>query len=153
MMTAISIHAPVVLLAQTKSPTAAAPTAEMLPSGWEQIDQRLVFLTVQLSTIESSIDATNKALISNGYQKQSKEQDAEKARLKNQTMDSQGGGPVPWKDFYGKTVEAFFYHPTDDNTVHVNPAPKSQRPPQFDYIYRANLENQAKAEADAAKNW
>jgi hypothetical protein len=130
---------------------AASKPAGGLKDGWEEIDQRLVFLTVQLSTIESSIDAIDKALKLNGYQKIAREQAAEAARQKNELMDRKGGGPVPWQDFYGKTAEKFFYHPTDDNTVHVNPLPIGQRPPQFEYIYRANEDNRQKAESEAAK--
>ncbi len=140
---------PTVAWAQTK-PAGTLP-AQPLPPGWEQIDQRLVFLTIQLSTVESSIGAINKSLVAKGYQKQIQENAAAAARAKNQRMDAMGGGPVPWQDFYGKTAQAFFYHPTDNNTIHINPDPVAQRPPQFDYIYRANLENQANADVEAAK--
>jgi len=133
---------------------AAAPAtkpAAGLPAGWEEIDQRLVFLTIQLSTIESTLDATNKALKSNGYQQAAKQAAADKARQSNETMDRNGGGPVPWQEFYGKTAEKFFYHPTDARTVNVTIVPIDQRPPQFDYIYLANEQNRRKAEEDAAK--
>jgi hypothetical protein len=132
-------------------PKATSKPSAALPPGWEEIDQRLIFLTVQLSTIESSIDATDKTLKQNGYQKIAKEQAADAARQKNEAMDRRGGGPVPWQDFYGKTAEKFFYHPADRNSVFVNPRPIGQRPPQFDYIYRANEDNRQKAEDDAAK--
>ena len=68
-------HRLIVLIAAALALQAAAqpkpkPAAtQPVPPGWEEIDQRLVFLTVQLSTIESSIDATDKALKLNGYQK------------------------------------------------------------------------------------
>ncbi len=138
---------------QATPPAAVRPGARpaALPPGWQEVDQRLVFLTVQLSTIESSIAATDKALVTNGYQKISKEEAAEAARRRNSAMDRMGGGPVPWQEFYGRTAESFFYHPTDGNTIHINPDAVSQRPPQFDYIYRANEENREQAEADAAK--
>jgi hypothetical protein len=110
-----------------------------------------VFLTVQLSTVEASIEATDKALKANGYQKIAQEAAAEAARRRNVAMDRQGGGPVNWQEFYGKTAESFFYHPKDGNTLYVNPDAVAQRPPQFDYIYRANEANRAKAEADAAR--
>src|SRR5207237_1011388 len=79
---------------------------------------------------------------------------------------------VRWQDFYGRTAEKFFYHPTDRNsTYHTEtvltqrpqkdasgeggvPAaqgvPAHQRPPQFDYIYRANTDAQKQAEAEVA---
>src|SRR5581483_2748452 len=140
---------PVVAWGQSK-PATTLP-AQPLPPGWEQIDQRLVFLTVQLSTIESSIAAINRTLVAKGYQKQIRENAAAAAQAKNRRMDAMGGGPVPWQDFYGKTAQTFFYHPTDSNTIHVNPVPVAQRPPQFDYIYRANLGSQRNAEEEAAK--
>jgi hypothetical protein len=150
-------HRLIVLIAAALSLQAAAqpkpkPAAtQPVPPGWEEIDQRLVFLTVQLSTIESSIDATDKALKLNGYQKIAKEAAADQAAKSNELMDRKGGGPVRWEEFYGRTAEKFFYHPRDGNTIHVNPLPIAQRPPQFDYIYRANEDNRAKAEADAAR--
>src|SRR4051812_36760165 len=141
----------VLLLAVPALAAPPKPATQPVPPGWEEIDQRLVFLTVQLSTIESSIDATDKALKLNGYQKIAKEAAADQAAKSNELMDRKGGGPVGWQDFYGKTAEKFFYHPRDGNTLHVNPLPIAQRPPQFDYIYRANEDNRAKAEADAAR--
>src|SRR5580658_9737502 len=125
--------------------------AEQPKAGWEEVDQRLVFLTVELSTVESSLDATNRALVANGYQKAVREQQAANAQQGNELMDRNGGGPVPWQQFYGRTAERFFYHPTDDNTVYLNPDAEDQRPPQFDYIYRANEESRQTAEDDAAR--
>jgi len=139
------------LLSQTTPPPApASKSAVEGKDGWDHIDQRLVFLTVELSTVESSLTATNKALKSAGYKLADLTSDADRARQRNNQMDRQGGGPVPWSQFYGTTAKDFFYHPTDDNTIHVNPVPVDQRPPQFDYIYRANEDNRAKAEAAAA---
>jgi len=138
------------VLSQT-APTGGAQPAAGLKDGWDAIDQRLVFLTVQLSTVESSIDATNKALRINGYQQSVRQEAADRARAGNERMDRNGGGPVSWKEFYGKTAERFYYHPTDENTGYLNPVPIDQRPPQFDYIYRANEQNQAAAEADVNK--
>lgn len=89
-------------------------------------------------------------------------------------MDRQGGGPMKWSEFYGRTAEKFFYHPTDRNSTYHTvtvlnqrgleadnkvgggvPAgqglPVHQRPPQFDYIYRANENAKAKAEEEAAE--
>jgi hypothetical protein len=124
--------------------------AAALKDGWDAIDQRLVFLTVQLSTVESSIEATNKALKVNGYQQAVRQEAADRARAGNERMDRNGGGPIPWQDFYGKTAQRFFYHPADDNTGYINPVPIAQRPPQFNYIYRANEQNRAKADSDVA---
>jgi len=133
-----------------KSPAGTTQPTAALKDGWDAIDQRMVFLTVQLSTVESSIEATNKALKVNGYQQAVRQEAADRARAGNERMDRNGGGPVSWQDFYGKTAQRFFYHPADDNTGYINPVPIAQRPPQFNYIYRANEQNRAKAESDVA---
>jgi hypothetical protein len=89
-------------------------------------------------------------------------------------MDRKGGGPMKWSEFYGTTAEKFFYHPTDRNSTYHTitilhqqgpqadnkvgggvPAgqgvPLHQRPPQFDYIYRANTNAKERAEAEAGQ--
>src|SRR5256885_12184198 len=81
-------------LAQPKVPT-TSPAVSTLQEGWEQIDQRLVFLTVQLSTVESSLDAVNKAIRANGYEKNTKQAQAEQARKGNEQLDRNGGGTRP----------------------------------------------------------
>src|SRR5437764_15176218 len=97
-----------VALSEPKAP-ATAPAVGSLQEGWEQIDQRLVFLTVQLSTVESSLDAVNKAIRANGYEKTTKQSQAEQARKGNAQMARNGGGPVLGSQFYGKTAQGFFY--------------------------------------------
>jgi hypothetical protein len=136
--------------AQTAPRTQPVPPAPAHQEGWEEIDQRMVFLTIQLSTIESSIDATNKSLKANGYKQAVQQGAADRARAGNELMDRKGGGPVPWQEFYGKTAERFFYHP-NGATVYVNPLPIGQRPPQFEYIYRANESARQRAEEQAAQ--
>ena len=37
-----------------------------------------------------------------------KSADAKRAGKENEKMDRQGGGPVPWSVFYGRTAEKFF---------------------------------------------
>ena len=96
-----------------------------------------------------------------------------KADDRNELMDRFGGGPVKWSEFYGKTAEKFFYHPVDQSTSyhtitlltqqHSMPdqtpgkvaagqgVPLSQRPPQFDYIYRANQDAKDRAEKEATE--
>jgi hypothetical protein len=135
-----------VLAQSTRPDTVVGP----LKDGWESIDQRLVFLTIRLSSVELSIDAVNKALVLAGWQKNVKLSEAQKAQQANDAMDQNGGGPVPWQQFYGNTAEKFFYHPTDDRTRHVNPVPIDQRPPQLDYIYHANSNAEERAQAEAA---
>ena len=100
--------------------------------------------------------------------------DAKRAVSENEKMDRKGGGPMKWSDFYGRTAEKFFYHPTDRNSTYrtltiLTPQPPQndnrtgegvpsrqglpvhQRPPQFDYIYRANQEANERAETEAGK--
>jgi len=133
-----------------------------LPSGWEQIDQRVVFLTVQLASAESSLDAVNKALRVAKYQRTTRQDDAQRYQRGNELMDRNGGGPVRWQEFYTRTAQRFFYH-TDVDAVAVTGDRKpavvlfhsssyiAARPPEFDYIYRANTQGQGRAEAEVAK--
>lgn len=141
---------------------------QALPEGWEEIDQRLVFFTVQLASVEASIDAVNKSLRVAGYRQTVRQGEVARAQRGNELMDRNAGGPVNWRDFYGQTAERFFYRPTiaitatkfdkqalkrtspDDLSQLNAPGPASLRPPQFDYIYRANNEAQKRAAADAA---
>ena len=134
------------IIAQTKPSTRAA-----LQPGWDQIDQRLVFFTVELATVESTIDATNKALKVSGYKQTQRQEAADRARAANVRMDRNGGGPVAWQEFYGRTAATFFYHPVDPNTGYINPPPVSQRPAEFDYMYRANEQQRLDAEAELHK--
>jgi hypothetical protein len=154
-------------------PAASAP-ATNLPPGWEEIDPRFVFLTVRLASVETSLDAVNKAMKEAGYKQAIHQDEVAHAQKGNENMDRNAGGPAHWQDFYGKTAEKFFYHPVDPNsTYHTEtrltqkspkddnaPAsgfpsrqglPVAQRPPQFDYIYRANDEARQRAEAEIAK--
>ena len=132
-------------------PASPSPSTNVSPlkPGWEQIDSRLVFLTVRLSSDEASLTALNKAIRHTGYEQNAKKDAAHAAADGNSIMDRKAGGPKSWDEFYGKTAEAFFYHPVDANTYYLNPVPIAQRPPQFDYIYKANLDAQKRADGDA----
>jgi hypothetical protein len=159
--------------AQQKKPGAIAP-AEKLADGWDEIDQRLIFLMVRLANLEASLDAVEKAIGKSTGKRSSSAAAAKRAEAGNERMDRQGGGPMKWDEFYGRTAEKFFYHPTDQNSSYNTvtvlsqqgpqadnkvvggvPAsqglPAHQRPPQFDYIYRANENAKAKAEEEAAE--
>src|SRR4051812_12269727 len=57
---------------------------------------------------------------------------------------------INWQDFYGRTAQRFFYHPRDRNTFYINPHPVADRPPQFDYIFKANQQAKRQAEQEAA---
>lgn len=148
--------------------------AEKLAEGWDQIDDRLIFLMVRLASTEASLDAIDKALLASNRTQNRKAVQAKQADKKNEDMDRKAGGPMKWSMFYGRTAESFFYHPTDRNTtyhtmtilspqapINDNQAapgvpsrqglPVQQRPPQFDYIYRANESAKASAEKEIAK--
>jgi Lectin C-type domain len=167
-----SLFLPSFAQAQSK-PTATIAPAEKLPEGWEEIDQRLLFLMVRLANVEASLDAVEKAIGTDTRKKAAKTGEGKRAEAGNEKMDRKGGGPMKWSEFYGTTAEAFFYHPTDRNsTYHTTtvlnqkgpeadnkvgggvPAgqgvPVHQRPPQFDYIYRANANAKQRAEEEAA---
>ena len=158
-----------------KKPGEIAPATKLeLAEGWDEIDQRLVFLMTRLASTEASLDAVENVIGRTLGQRTTKTGDAKRAESGNERMDRSGGGPMPWAEFYGKTAEKFFYHPTDRNstyhtaTILSQQAPKNdnrsaegvpsrqglpvhQRPPQFDYIYRANQNAKERAERDAAE--
>ena len=148
--------------------------ADKLPEGWDQIDQRLLFLMVRLANVETSLDAIEQVIDGQSRRSTARSADAKRADRANEELDRKGGGPVKWSQFYGMTAEQFFYHPTDRNSTYHTvtvlnqqgsqadnkvgggvPAsqglPVHQRPPQFDYIYKANERAKARAEADASE--
>lgn len=147
--------------------------AETLAEGWDEIDDRLIFLMVRLASTEASLEAIDDALAASNRNQSRKGSQARQAENKNTEMDRKGGGPLHWSLFYGRTAESFFYHPTDRNSTYhtvtilsqqapVNDnqtgpgvpsrqgLPVHQRPPQFDYIYRANESAKARAEKEIA---
>ena len=157
--------------ADKKAPLAPAEAAK---DGWDEIDQRLIFLMVRLANTETSLEAVEKAIAVSSRKQSVKAGDAKRAIGANEKMDQKGGGPMKWSQFYGTTAEKFFYHPTDRNSTYhtatiLSPQPPQndnktaegvpsrqglpvhQRPPQFDYIYRANQEASKRAEGDAAQ--
>lgn len=159
-------------IAQQSSKT-ISPAEAVKDGTWEEMDQRLVFLMVRLANVETSLDAVEKAIGKSNTKRSASLGAAKRAEAGNELMDRKGGGPVKWSQFYGRTAEAFFYHPTDPNTSYHTTTvltqqgsaadnkvdggvaagqgvPVHQRPPQFDYIYRANRDAAAKAEREAA---
>lgn len=158
------------LVAQESDPFAPA---QRLSEGWEEIDQRLIFLMVRLADVEANLDAIDQAMGKNRSRAAVATSQANRAEAGNERMDRRAGGPVRWDRFYGTTAEKFFYHPTDNHTYHTrtiltqqSPAndnqsgsgvpsrqglPVHQRPPQFDYIYRANETAKERAIADISK--
>ena len=156
--------------AEKKAPIAPA---EKLAEGWEEIDERLIFLMVRLANTESSLEAVEKVIGAGSRKASARISESKRAIGENEKMDRKGGGPMKWSQFYGTTAEKFFYHPTDRNSSYhtatvLSPQPPQsdnqtgpgipsrqglpvhQRPPQFDYIYRANEGAAANAETEAA---
>ena len=148
--------------------------AEKLADGWEDMDQRLVFLVSRLADVEASLDAIEQVAGSKDRQMNSKTRDSKRADRDNEDMDRKGGGPIKWSEFYGTTAEKFFYHPTDRNSSYHTATvlsqqgseadnkvgggvpssqglPVHQRPPQFDYIYRANEKARERAISEASE--
>jgi hypothetical protein len=138
---------------------------------WDE-DKRFDFLMERLASLEASLDAVNNAIAKASGKKGAKQGEARRAESGNTLMDRKGGGPMKWNEFYGTTAEKFFYHPVDPNTTYHTSTvlsqagtrqddragesvqgnsgvPVHQRPPQFDYIYRANRDARDKAEAEA----
>jgi hypothetical protein len=154
--------------------TASSPFAP-LTGKWETIDERFVFLTIELSSVEASMKAVNNALAAAGRDQSKAEQRAANYAAGNSRMDRQGGGPMDWQDFYGQTAASFYYHSKGSIDAQRQSSFSSSsrngqgqssaqlhaqyqgadttpigRPPQFDYIYRANADAQKNAESDAA---
>jgi hypothetical protein len=135
-----------------QSPPADVPAPAKVPENLQSqlVDDPVVFRLVQLAFVEESLKAVDAATQKASGRSNTSAKKAEYYDKNNEKMDRQGGGPVPWYNFYGRSPEKFFYHPRDRGTVYVNPNPKDQRPPQFDYIYRANEQQAQKAKDQIA---
>ena len=157
-----------------KKKAAPIAPAEAVQEGWDEIDQRLIFLMIRLANTESSLEAVEKVIGTNSRKQSVKLGDAKRKIGENEKMDEKGGGPMKWSQFYGTTAEKFFYHPTDRNSFYhtqtvLTPQPPQndnqtgpgipsrqglpvhQRPPQFDYIYKANRDAASRADAEASQ--
>jgi hypothetical protein len=120
---------------------------------------RLTFLTLQLSSAEESIKAINAALRAAGYKAAVAADKIEIAQKGNELMDRKGGAPVPWDQFYGKTARSFLAPAPRGDVAIMHKGPGEtlnpfndpiKRPKQFDYLYRANAEQAAKAAHEVA---
>jgi hypothetical protein len=132
--------------------SATEPTTTPTGDATSGYAQRYTFLGNQLSTDEAAIAAINKALVQNGYQSLVASDKVDAAAKGNERMNRNGGGPKPWKEFYGQTARDFILHdsyhgPLYGYDVHY----QIPRPQQFDYIYQANNQqtDAAKAEVEA----
>lgn len=153
-----------------KAPLFAEPKKDW---AWDE-DKRFDFLIERLASLEASLDAVNAAIAKATGKKGAKLGEARRAEENNTLMDRKGGGPMKWDEFYGTNAEKFFYHPVDPNTTYRTETflrqmgkgeddkydaaipsrqsvPVHQRPPQFDYIYKANRDARDRAEGEAAK--
>ena len=70
-------------------------------------DDRLTFLLIQLGADEQSIKAVNLALRQAGYKVAEEQGRVQQYEKGNELMDRNAGGPVSYKDFYGKTAKDF----------------------------------------------
>jgi len=127
----------------------------------------------RLASLEASLEGVDRAIAKNKGKAGARRGEARRADANNSLMDRKGGGPMRWNEFYGTTAEKFFYHPVDPSTrYHTSTVlrqmgseqddklgsgvpssqslPVHQRPPQFDYIYRANRDARDRAETELA---
>jgi hypothetical protein len=139
---------------------------------WDE-DERFDELMEQLAINEASLDAVEAAVAKKTRRKTSQQSEAKRQDANTRMMDRKGGGPMKWDEFYGTNAEKFFYHPVDPNTTYRTDTflrqmgkaeddksgedtpsrqslPVHQRPPQWDYIYRANKTARDNALADAS---
>jgi hypothetical protein len=146
-----------VLLLSASALPASAPTSAPAATSTD----RLTFLTLQLSSVEESIKAINGALKVTGYKAIVAQDKAADYQKGNEIMDRKGGAPVPWDEFYGKTARSFYLPRStasveaagDGGHVDIQVARGNHpiaRPTQFNYLYRANNEQAAKALQEVA---
>ncbi len=112
---------------------------------------RLTFLGDQLSADEAAIAAIDRALGTAGYKTSLAVQRAGDMTLNNERMDRNGGGPMPWQEFYGRTARDFIVHDAIiTRHAYIQTSHEIQTPAQFNYIYRANRNEAAAARAEIA---
>jgi hypothetical protein len=115
-------------------------------------------LLLQLSDAEANIQAINKALKVTGYSVGVAYDQIDSDLKGNDLMNRQGGGPVRWDEFYGKTAQSFYYHSSASVDIkgrgnlaeaHANYQGKTltriDRPEQFKFVYQANNDQIARA--------
>ncbi len=140
-------------IGKAQSPSATITMPAKLPDASTQselVENPVTFRLVQLALVETSLKLVDDAIQKAGGQANRDATKASNYEKNNELMDRKAGGPLAWDKFYGKTAEGFFYHPVDPNTTYHNPKPIAQRPPQLDYIYKANNDQIQKAKDDIA---
>jgi hypothetical protein len=125
------------------------------------ISDRQASILLQLADAEANIKVINQALMRTGYKVGQSYDRIENSQKANELMDRKGGGPVRWDEFYGKTARDFYaarnvgaYHAqgigySADARIATGYQPMP-RPPQLDFIYRANDDQIAKARGQIA---
>jgi hypothetical protein len=127
--------------AHAQSPT-KPPAAAKLPdasANAELVENPVTNRLVQLSVVETSLQLVNEAIDKAAAQSNSSASKANQYKKNNELMNRNAGGPVPWEKFYGKTANQFF-----------SGAGGGRRPPQFDYIYKANSDQIQSAQQEIA---
>ncbi|HEY8751523.1 MAG TPA: hypothetical protein VIM11_26315 [Tepidisphaeraceae bacterium] len=143
------------------TPAAPADPPPKPPETEEVLSQRQQSLLLQLSDAEANIKALNLALVRTGYKVGLAYDRIDTSQKGNDIMNRKGGGPVGWQDFYGKTARSFYipysegtYHSESRNgrtDIHVTEGNHPiQRPTQFNYIYKANNDQIARAKEQVA---
>ena len=129
---------PAVLIAAPTSNPASDADAPQLT----ELQQNLL---MQLSDAEANIQAINKALVHTGYAVGQAYHQIDSNLKGSEYMNRNGGGPVRWDAFYGKTAKDFVMHDPGSPVYH-----QLQRPTQFNYIYKANSDQVARAKEQIA---
>ncbi|HEY8747624.1 MAG TPA: hypothetical protein VIM11_06610 [Tepidisphaeraceae bacterium] len=149
----------IVIIAIT--PLLAADPPAKAPEAEEALSEAQQSLLLQLSDAEANIRALNLALVRTGYKVGIAYNRIDNGQRGNEQLDRKGGGPVGWQDFYGKTARSF-YIPDSEATLHSQGMTGRtdihvtqgnhpiQRPKQFDYIYKANNDQVARAKEQVA---
>ena len=115
----------------------ANPTTQ--PAAAPDLTPRQQDLLLQLSDAEANIQAINKALKVTGYSVGVAYDKIDSNLKGNELMNRQGGGPVRWDEFYGKTANDF------PRTGFWDDRMDDHRPQQFKFVYKANNDQIAAA--------
>jgi len=120
----------------------ADPAAQ--PASAPDLTPRQQDLLLQLSDAEANIQAINKALKITGYSVGVAYDKIDSNLKGNELMNRQGGGPVRWDEFYGKTANDY------PRTGFWDDRMDDHRPQQFKFIYKANNDQIAQAKDQIA---
>lgn len=132
------------LILSLGSGRSAAQDTQRSPGETDETD-RLTFLGNQLANIDASLEAIDQALAAAGFKAKKADSQTKVYEKGNELMDRKGGGPVPWKKFYGTVAKDFYVQGRNGNPKQV------KRPSQFKYVYRANDKHIQAAKAEVAR--